>query len=460
MKGLFPEPERLPEDAASSDSPLADRMRPRTLDEFVGQEHLVGPGKALRRALEEDALSSMVFWGPPGTGKTTLARILARLTKAQFVPFSAVLAGIKEIKEVMGRAESARRAKGARTVLFVDEIHRFNKAQQDAFLPFVERGDIFLIGATTENPSFELIGALLSRCKVLVLHPLAVEHLTVVMRRALSDAVRGLGRRRLRAEDGILELVARHSDGDARRALNSLEIAARLVPDGAAIGQGVVEEALQRKSLLYDKSGEEHYNLISALHKSMRNSDPDAALYWLARMIEGGEDPLYVVRRMIRFASEDVGLADPRALELCLAAKEAFDFIGPPEGYLAIAQAAVYLALAPKSNSIYRGYGAAVRDVGENPAAPVPLHIRNAVTKLMKQLGYGRGYEYAHDLEEGTTGMSCLPDSLAGRSYYEPADRGLEQRLRERLVEIRRLQAGLRAEGRGDKNIHGDRSNS
>lgn len=458
MSGLFedePAADAPVPSLGAAGSPLADRMRPRTLEEFAGQEHLVGPGKALRRALEEDQPGSMIFWGPPGTGKTTLAQILARMTKAKFVPFSAVLSGIKEIKEVMGRAELARKAQGTRTLLFVDEIHRFNKAQQDAFLPFVEKGDIILVGATTENPSFEVVGALLSRCKVFVLKQLNEENLVAVMRRALADAERGLGRRKLRAEDGILALFARHSDGDARRALNSLETAAKLVKDGGEISKEVAEEALQRKSLLYDKTGEEHYNVISALHKSLRNSDPDAAMYWLARMIEGGEEPLYICRRMVRFASEDIGLADPQALAIALRAKDAFDFIGPPEGYLALAQAAVYLALAPKSNALYKGYGKAAREVQENPAAPVPHHIRNAVTKLMKQEGYGRGYEYAHDRVEGTSAMSCLPDSMLGRQYYVPTDRGMEKRLGEWLAEIRRIQAGLRRgeKPKADKNI-------
>jgi len=423
--------------------PLADRMRPQTLDEFIGQEELLGPGKPLRTQIERDDLSSMLLWGPPGCGKTTLARIIARQTRSEFIPFSAVLAGIKEIKDVMAQAERTRQY-GKRTIVFVDEVHRFNRAQQDAFLPHVEAGNILLIGATTENPSFEVIAPLLSRMKVYVLRALTQEQIVGLLRRALGDAERGLGKERIEIGTELLERIAILANGDARAAYNTLEaLALGTAPD--ADGRRVVTEArledvLQRKLLPYDKSGEEHFNLISALHKSVRNSDPDAALYWLARMLESGEDPLYLARRMVRMASEDIGLAEPGALAVTLAAKDAFDFLGPPEGYLALGQAAVYLSLAPKSNAVYIAYGAVREDLQKTIAEPVPLHLRNAVTGLMGNIGYGKGYQYAHDAEEKVTDMTCLPESLLGRVYYKPTDQGFEARIRQRLEEIRRIQ--------------------
>jgi len=423
--------------------PLADRMRPQTLDEFIGQEELLGPGKPLRTQIERDELSSMLLWGPPGCGKTTLARIIAKRTKSEFVPFSAVLAGIKEIKEVMSKAEGARRY-GRRTIVFVDEVHRFNRAQQDAFLPHVEAGNILLIGATTENPSFEVIAPLLSRMKVYVLRPLSQEQVVELLRRAIRDSERGLGKEQVEASDQILDRIAVLANGDARAAYNTLEALVLGTEPGAdgrrVLSEARLEDVLQKKLLPYDKAGEEHYNLISALHKSVRNSDPDAALYWLARMLESGEDPLYIARRMVRMASEDIGLAEPGALAITIAAKEAFDFIGPPEGNLALAQAAVYLSLAPKSNALYTGYGAVQEDLQKTIAEPVPLHLRNAVTGLMGNLGYGKGYQYAHDTEEKVTDMTCLPESLAGRSYYKPTDQGFEARIRQRFEEIRRIQ--------------------
>jgi len=432
-----------PEEEPLEGRPLADRMRPQTLDEFVGQEELLAPGKPLRTQIERDELSSMLLWGPPGCGKTTLARIIARKTRSDFVPFSAVLSGIKEIKEVMAKAQSARHY-GRRTIVFIDEVHRFNRAQQDAFLPHVEAGNILLIGATTENPSFEVIAPLLSRMKVYVLHPLSSEHILTLLRRAITDPARGLEKERVAASDAILDRIALYANGDARAAYNILEALALGTEQGAdgrrVLSEARLEDVLQKKLLPYDKAGEEHYNLISALHKSVRNSDPDAALYWLARMLESGEDPLYIARRMVRMASEDVGLADPRALEVAIAAKEAFDFIGPPEGNLALAEAAVYLSLAPKSNALYTGYGAVREDLQKTIAEPVPLHLRNPVTGLMGRLGNGKGYQYAHDTEEKVTDMACLPESLAGRVYYQPTDQGLEARLRQRLDEIRRIQ--------------------
>jgi putative ATPase len=417
--------------------PLAARMRPRTLDEFVGQEQILAPGKPLRVQIERDDTGSIIFWGPPGVGKTTLAQIIAHMTKAEFIEFSAVLAGIKEIKQVMADAEKARQY-GTRTIVFIDEIHRFNKAQQDAFLPHVEKGNIRLIGATTENPSFEIIGALLSRCRVYVLKPLDPQQIVELLRRALQDRERGLGEKELRAPEESLELIAAYSSGDARSAYNALEVAAGSVEQGAELTPEIVRESLQKRVLLYDKGGEEHYNLISALHKSVRNSDPDAALYWLGRMLEAGEDPLYVARRLVRMAVEDIGLADPNALSLSMAARDAVDFIGMPEGNLALAEAAVYLALAPKSNALYTAYSDVRRDVEETVAEPVPLHLRNAPTKLMKQLDYGKGYQYAHDLDSKVADMQCLPDSLRGRRYYLPTSEGVEKRIRDRMEEIRK----------------------
>jgi len=435
--------------SADRTRPLADRMRPRTLDEFVGQEHLVAPGKPLRTQIERDDTGSLIFWGPPGTGKTTLAQIIAHMTKADFIEFSAVLAGIKEIKQVMADAERARQY-GTRTIVFIDEIHRFNKAQQDAFLPHVEKGNIRLIGATTENPSFEIISALLSRTRVYVLKPLTEGQIVLLLRRALEDEERGLGAMKLRASNDVLAKIAAYSSGDARSAYNVLEVASTIArgqagkETGAEITDAIVQDALQKRILLYDKSGEEHYNLISALHKSVRNSDPDASLYWLGRMLEAGEDPLYIARRVVRMAVEDIGLADPNALSLCMAARDAVDFIGMPEGNLALAQAVVYLALAPKSNALYTAYGAVQQDVERTAAEPVPLHLRNAPTGLMKGLGYGEGYQYAHDLESKIADMQCLPDNLRDRVYYHPSSEGVEKRIRERLEEIRRRQSSAK----------------
>jgi putative ATPase len=421
--------------------PLADRMRPRTLDEYAGQEHLIGPGKPLRVQIKRDDSGSMIFWGPPGTGKTTLAKIIASMTKAEFIEFSAVLAGIKEIKQVMADAERAKQY-GTRTIVFIDEIHRFNKAQQDAFLPHVEKGNIRLIGATTENPSFEINSALLSRCRVYVLQPLTEEQITGLMRRALTDRERGLGEMKVQAADEVLKTIASYTSGDARSAYNVLEVAAGLaVKNGVetpVITDAIVRDALQKRILLYDKTGEEHYNLISALHKSVRNSDPDAALYWLGRMLEAGEDPLYVARRVVRMAVEDIGLADPNALSLCMAARDAVDFIGMPEGNLALAQAVVYLSVAPKSNALYTAYGDVQQDVEQTAAESVPLHLRNAPTKLMKGMGYGRGYQYAHDMDSKVADMQCLPDNLRDRVYYRPTNEGVERRIRERMEEVKR----------------------
>jgi len=455
-------------ETAAGLQPLAERMRPRTLDEFVGQEKLLGPGKPLRLQIESDNLSSMLLWGPPGCGKTTLARLIARLTRSEFVSFSAVLSGIKEIKEVMADAERRSRG-GQRTIVFVDEVHRFNKAQQDAFLPHVEAGHILFIGATTENPSFEVISPLLSRTKVYVLEALTTPQIVELLRRALEDTERGLGNENVDASEDVLFRMAAFANGDARAAYNTLELCVRSakkqpqdsrskIGNGPAVGEiprsarndgqkeGVkritvelLEEVLQKKLLRYDKAGEEHYNLISALHKSVRNSDPDAALYWLARMIESGEDPLYLARRMVRMASEDVGLAEPGALAVTLAAKDAFDFLGPPEGHLALAQAALYLSLAPKSNALYVAYGDVLEDVKKTEAQPVPLHLRNAVTGLMRNIGYGQGYKYAPDFEEKVTEMQCLPDNLVGRTYYKPTDQGFEMRLRAKMHEIAKI---------------------
>ncbi len=424
--------------------PLADRMRPRTLEEYAGQEHLIGPGKPLRTQIERDDTGSLIFWGPPGTGKTTLAKIIASLTQAEFIEFSAVLAGIKEIKQVMADAERARQY-GTRTIVFIDEIHRFNKAQQDAFLPHVEKGNIRLIGATTENPSFEINGALLSRCRVYVLNPLTEDQIVHLLKRALADEERGLGAMKLTRSDEVLRRIASYTSGDARSAYNVLEVAAGLAQSAGAeppeISDDIVRDALQKRTLRYDKAGEEHYNLISALHKSVRNSDPDAALHWLGRMMEAGEDPLYIARRVVRMAVEDIGLADPNALSLCMAARDAVDFIGMPEGNLALAQAVVYLSVAPKSNALYTAYGAVQQDIERTVAEPVPLHLRNAPTGLMKGLGYGRDYQYAHDVEGKVANMQCLPENLQDRVYYRPTNEGIEKRIRERMEEIRNLRS-------------------
>ncbi len=418
--------------------PLAARMRPAGFEEYVGQTHLLGEGKVLRRLIESDNLSSMIFWGPPGTGKTTLARIIAKKTKAEFIDFSAVTSGIKEIRAVMQQAETNRRY-GEKTVVFVDEIHRFNKAQQDAFLPFVEKGSIILIGATTENPSFEVNGALLSRCKVFVLKALSTEELFELLKRALTDQ-RGFGGQEIDITEDMLEAISVFAGGDARTALSTLEmvILNGIVDDNKVIvTKENLEQCTSRKSLLYDKNGEEHYNLISALHKSMRNSDPDAAVYWLARMLEAGEDPLYIARRVTRFAGEDIGLADPRALEIAVAAYQACHFIGMPECSVHLTEAVVYMSIAPKSNSIYTAYAAAKKDALTQLSEPVPLVIRNGVTKLMKELSYGKGYKYAHDFEDKLTDMQCLPDSLAGKVYYKPTEQGTEARFKERLRQIK-----------------------
>lgn len=410
------------------EAPLADRMRPRTLDEVRGQDHLVAPGAAFRRLIEGDQVPSLIFWGPPGSGKTTLARLVADSTQSRFVAFSAVTSGVKEVREIVARAQAERRM-GRRTTLFVDEIHRFNRAQQDAFLPHVENGTVILIGATTENPSFEVNAALLSRAQVFVLKPLDADAIREVLQAAVEDDERGAGP--VEAGAGALELIANAAEGDARRALNTLETAVASIGEGGRLTVEAVRAAMGGKALLYDKQGEEHYNLISAFHKSLRGSDPHASLYWLARMMEAGEHPHYILRRMVRFASEDVGNADPRALSIALAAREAYDFLGSPEGDLAIAQAAVYLATAPKSNAVYAAYGEAQQDVREQPNLPAPLHIRNAPTKLMKGLGYGEGYKYAHDDPEGYSAQDYLPENLLGRSYYRPVNRGYEQRIRE-----------------------------
>jgi putative ATPase len=451
MSSLFDDDEQAQTANADAATPLAERMRPRTLDEVVGQEETLAPGKPLREAIERDLLQSIILWGPPGTGKTTLSRLIAAMTRAHFVPFSAVLAGIKEIKEVMAAAQLRRRREGTRTIVFVDEIHRFNKAQQDAFLPRVEAGDIVLIGATTENPSFEVNAALLSRSKVFVLQPLTGRAIETILRRALTDRERGLRGPDIVVSDAAVTAIAGFANGDARSALNLLEFAAASAPmdPGTCIRQldlPQLEHSIQRRSLLYDKGGEEHYNLISALHKSMRNSDPDAAVYWVARMLEAGEDPLYIARRLVRFASEDVGNADPQALTVAVAAKDAAHFIGMPEGNTALAQAAIYLATAPKSNAVYSAYNAAADDAHRQAAEPVPLHLRNASTKLMKSLEYGKGYEYAHDALDAVTGMDCLPPSLQGRRYYQPADRGFEKEIGRRLEGWRRIKAERKRE--------------
>lgn len=431
--------------AAALAAPLAERMRPRALDEYVGQQHLLATGKPLRVQIERDDTSSMIFWGPPGVGKTTLAKIIAETTRATFIQFSAVLSGIKEIKQVMADAEKAAHY-GSRTILFIDEIHRFNKAQQDAFLPYVEHGTIRLIGATTENPSFEIISALLSRCRVYTLRALTEEEIVTLLKRALNDAVRGLGAMRIAADDAALRMLASYSSGDARNALNALEISVKLADARSekTITPSVATEALQQRTLLYDKQGEEHYNLISALHKSVRNSDVDASLYWLGRMLQSGEDPMYVARRVVRMAVEDVGLAAPEALNLTLSARDAIHFLGSPEGDLALAQAVAYLALAPKSNALYTGYGEVLADIENIRAEPVPLHLRNAVTGLMKSLDYGKNYQYAHDEEGKVADMECLPESLRDRRYYQPTSEGREKLFAQRMEEIRKIREAKR----------------
>ena len=423
---------------SENSEPLAARMRPESLDDFAGQSHLIAPGKILRRIIESDRIPSMIFWGPPGVGKTTLASIIARKTKAEFITFSAVTGGIKEIREVMKQSD-ANRNFGARTILFVDEIHRFNKAQQDAFLPFVERGSIILIGATTENPSFEINGALLSRCKVFVLKPLSPDDLVGLLRRGLEIL-------NVKADDDILRAIAEFANGDARSALSLLEMAA-INSDNATITPEILEQCTSRKSLLYDKNGEEHYNMISALHKSMRNSDPDAAIYWLSRMLEAGEDPLYIARRVVRFASEDVGLAEPGALPMAVAAYQACHFLGMPECSVNLAQAVIHMSVVPKSNSLYTAYNSARDDALHSMAEPVPLHIRNAPTKLMRELDYGKGYQYAHDYEEAVTAMECLPENLKGHEYYHPSEHGSEINYKRRIENIKKWKKGANQNG-------------
>ncbi len=439
--------------AAAGGAPLAARMRPRSLDEFVGQDSLVGPGAPLRELIEKDRVPSLILWGPPGCGKTTLAAILARTTGARFEPFSAVTEGIPRVRELIGQAAERKRAGGPDTILFVDEIHRFNRAQQDALLPHVERGTITLIGATTENPSFEVVGPLLSRTRVFVLQPLEPEAVEALLRRALEDAERGLGGRGLTADGDALRRLAESVDGDARRALNALETAAELAGPGGRIGTGEVERGLQRRFARYDKAGEEHYNLISALHKAVRGSDVDGALYWLARMLEAGEDPLFLARRLVRMSVEDVGLADPSALRVALAARDAYHFLGSPEGELALAEATVYLAVAPKSNRVYAAFAAASEAARETPAEPVPLHVRNAPTRLMREIGYGAGYEYDHDWSEGVAPQRYLPEAVEGATFYRPGERGTEARIAARMREIAeaRRRAAERSAGEADE---------
>ncbi|MGB7295719.1 MAG: replication-associated recombination protein A [Candidatus Aminicenantales bacterium] len=438
----------MPKDQDETLTPLAERMRPRSFDRFYGQEHLLGPGKILSELVESGRLVSLIFWGPPGSGKTTLGTMIARHFDLPCLFFSAVLSGIKEVKEVMARAESHKKMYGKPSIIFIDEIHRFNKAQQGAFLPYVERGDVILFGSTTENPSFEVIAPLLSRTKVLVLEPLSEEALSRILEEAVADAEHGLGGSRLRLDEGARKLMIDSANGDARRALNTLEIAASLAR-GPRIGPEEVQEALQKRILLYDKSGEEHFNLISALHKSLRNSDVDASLYWLARMVYSGEDPLYIARRLVRFASEDIGLADPQALSISLRAKEAYDFLGSPEGELALAEAVIYLASAPKSNRAYVAFSKAMKDVESRPQEPVPLQIRNPVTGLMKDIGYGKNYEYAHDFTFSTTGMETLPERLRGRQYYMPGEMGLEKEIKKRIDWWLKIKERMRAEKAG-----------
>ncbi len=418
-------------------APLADRMRPRSFDEFVGQDKIVGSDTPLRKAIEQDNVPSIIFWGPPGSGKTTLAYVIARATEGQFVPFSAVTSGIKEVKEVLRKANNYYKMSGRRTYVFIDEIHRFNKAQQDAFLPYVEKGDIILIGATTENPSFEVISALISRMRVYVLERLSVDDIKEIIERALADSDRGMAEMGLSLDDGALEFIAAAADGDARRGLSLLETTAAYVGEGNIITVDALIKVNQKTALQYDKAGEEHYNLISALHKTIRGGDPDAALYWLARMLEAGEDPLYIVRRLIRFASEDIGLADPYALTLTMAARDAYHFLGSPEGELAIAQAVVYMACAPKSNAVYTAFSKAKEDAAGSGSLPVPFWIRNAPTSLMKDLGYGKGYKYAHDFEDALTDQEYFPKELVGRCYYHPTDRGREAKMVEHLRRFR-----------------------
>jgi putative ATPase len=438
----------MPKNQVETLTPLAERMRPRSFDRFYGQEHLLGPGKILSELIDSGRLVSLIFWGPPGSGKTTLGTMIARHFDLPCLFFSAVLSGIKEVKEVMVQAESHKKMYGKPSIIFIDEIHRFNKAQQGAFLPYVERGDVILFGSTTENPSFEVIAPLLSRTKVLVLQPLSELALGRILEEALADAERGLGGRKLRLDEVARRLIIDSSNGDARRALNTLEIAASLAR-GPQIGPEEVQEALQKRILLYDKSGEEHFNLISALHKSLRNSDVDASLYWLARMVYSGEDPLYIARRLVRFASEDIGLADPQALSIALQAKEAYDFLGSPEGELALAEAVIYLASAPKSNRTYAAFSNVMKDVESSPQEPVPLQIRNPVTGLMKEIGYGKDYAYAHDFAFSTTAMETLPERLRGRQYYTPGEMGLEKEIRKRMEWWLKIKQRMKAEKAG-----------